>query len=451
MRGNTSERIGTTGTRTVVCVLAAIMLAAAAAVIIISEHGDANDEVLGAAGDYNAGDIEAVNDIIDNNGLSWTPAVPADGSYVPSGWTGVTWSGSDGDTDRRMIKLNLSPMGLHGILDVSGMTELTELICSYDDLSGIDLTGAAKLTRLYCNGNVITELDLTDCISLTELNCSDNRLTELDLTGPNNLTMMYCSSNELTELDLTGMSALMLAGCAGNAISKLTLSGCASLTSLDCQGNRLTELDLSGCPALRILFCQNNELAELDVTCLAGLTQFYCQNNELTGLDVTGITGLIKMNCSGNHLAGTEDVKGFTGGWDGTNFRFEPQNTLPLSFVHDAAFDIPASTVGTPIDDIDVSGGVSGGKRPYAFAAVGLPNGVTISEAGVISGTPSSKSYAGTATVVVIDANGEKRSITISYGKMTKPDSGSDMIFIEVLLLLMVVLILYVLLGRKSI
>ena len=39
---------------------------------------------------YNPGDIAVINAIIDNNGLNWTKANPADGSYVPADWTGVT-------------------------------------------------------------------------------------------------------------------------------------------------------------------------------------------------------------------------------------------------------------------------------------------------------------------------------------------------------------------------
>jgi len=57
-------------------------------------------------GTYNPGDIAVINNIIANNGLNWTPA-PTDGSSVPADWgggiwSGPTWSGAEGDVNRRV-------------------------------------------------------------------------------------------------------------------------------------------------------------------------------------------------------------------------------------------------------------------------------------------------------------------------------------------------------------
>ncbi|NMA94379.1 MAG: hypothetical protein GX975_06940, partial [Clostridiales bacterium] len=86
-----------------------------------------------------------------------------------------------------------------------------------------------------------------------------------------------------------------------------------------------------------------------------------------------------------------------------------------------SAYDIPAWTQGTAIKGIDVSGGASGGTKPYTFSASGLPAGISISSAGVISGTPTAAGAAGTATITVTDSAGTSRSITISYGKIADP------------------------------
>jgi hypothetical protein len=78
--------------------------------------------------------------------------------------------------------------------------------------------------------------------------------------------------------------------------------------------------------------------------------------------------------------------------------------------------------VGTAISDISVMFGVSGGSSPYTFAASGLPAGITISAAGVISGTPATAASAGTATITVTDAASPTpatASITIAYGAIT--------------------------------
>jgi ribulose-5-phosphate 4-epimerase/fuculose-1-phosphate aldolase len=74
-----------------------------------------------------------------------------------------------------------------------------------------------------------------------------------------------------------------------------------------------------------------------------------------------------------------------------------------LTFTDDASYDIPALTVGMPITPVNVSGAVSGGTKPYTFMSNGLPDGISISTAGVISGTPTTAA-AGTATVIVTDA-----------------------------------------------
>jgi len=94
-----------------------------------------------------------------------------------------------------------------------------------------------------------------------------------------------------------------------------------------------------------------------------------------------------------------------------------------LTFTDSSAYDIPASTVGTAITDIDVSGGVSGGIPSYTFSATGLPAGISISAAGIISGTPTTSGAAGTVVITVTDSatpTPGKESITINYGAITE-------------------------------
>jgi len=109
----------------------------------------------------------------------------------------------------------------------------------------------------------------------------------------------------------------------------------------------------------------------------------------------------------------------FTACGGGNNGSDAQQPQSQLVFNDSASYDIPASTVGTAITPINVSGGASGGTPPYAFSAAGLPLGITISTAGVISGTPTFEMAAGTATVTVTDNTRATRSITINYGAVT--------------------------------
>ena len=89
---------------------------------------------------------------------------------------------------------------------------------------------------------------------------------------------------------------------------------------------------------------------------------------------------------------------------------------VPLSFIHNTAFDIPASFIGMDITSINVAFGVSGGTTPYTFSASGLPAGISITTTGIIYGAPTTEGAAGTATITATDSLGSSKSITIAVG-----------------------------------
>lgn len=89
--------------------------------------------------------------------------------------------------------------------------------------------------------------------------------------------------------------------------------------------------------------------------------------------------------------------------------------TLPLTFKDSIDYDIYYTEVGTAIDKIDVSGGVSGGHpydnstspyiHGYKFSAQGLPEGISIDEyTGIISGIPVKAQDPGTAIIRAEDS-----------------------------------------------
>ena len=94
-------------------------------------------------------------------------------------------------------------------------------------------------------------------------------------------------------------------------------------------------------------------------------------------------------------------------------------NTQALAITNTGAYDIPATVLGQPIPSVNVSGAVSGGVPPYTFQASGLPAGVYLSRAGVISGTPTALTAAHTVTVTVIDSAGASASMKIAMGAIT--------------------------------
>lgn len=94
----------------------------------------------------------------------------------------------------------------------------------------------------------------------------------------------------------------------------------------------------------------------------------------------------------------------------------------PLVFIDSSSYDLPKMSIDRPIKSKNVSGGVSGGLKPYTFTATGLPAGLTISSGGVISGTPTAMRAPGTATIKVADSSvpQKQQTITINFGEVTE-------------------------------
>lgn len=115
------------------------------------------------------------------------------------------------------------------------------------------------------------------------------------------------------------------------------------------------------------------------------------------------------------------------GGW-AIAYKDRLTTIKPLAFTDNASYDIPISSEGISIAKVNVkvgvNGDVNGGTRPYIFTATGLPAGITITSAGVISGKPTAAGAAGTATITVTDSASPvaTQRITINYGEII----GSD-------------------------
>lgn len=113
------------------------------------------------------------------------------------------------------------------------------------------ISASPNLTQLVCSGNQLTELDVSGLPDLTALDCSGNRLTSLDLSVQSGLQSLDCSSNQLASLDLSANDALASVSCDGNApLASLTLPKGDALTTLHATGCGLASVDLSGLPGL---------------------------------------------------------------------------------------------------------------------------------------------------------------------------------------------------------
>ena len=135
---------------------------------------------------YDSDDLAIIHGMIENNGLLATP-------NYPDQWAENIWW--DNSSPKRITMLNL--VGLHGSLDVSSLTELISLRCSYGTLTGLNVSGLTKLKSLNCNYNNLTELNTSGLSELISLDCSDNYITSLDVSDNTKLEILHGIYNDM--------------------------------------------------------------------------------------------------------------------------------------------------------------------------------------------------------------------------------------------------------------
>ena len=293
-------------------------------------------------GTYNSGDIAVINDIIANNGLNWTTADPADGSYVPEDWGyelpvmayKVLWS--EDDFDKRIIGLSFESDDMFGDLDLRDLTELTDLVCSGSQLTSLDVSGLINLESIDCSSNQLTSLNVSGLINLGYLNCSGNLLTSLDVSGLVSLYALSVTHNMMrSEDDVTGLQDIMhddliflfwpqsLPGVynAGDiaVINNVIANNGLNWTPADpADGSYVPEDWVYEPPfmAFKVLWSANDfdrritglsfessdMFGALDLRGLTELTYLVCSGSLITSLDLDGLTKLEFLDCSGNML-----------------------------------------------------------------------------------------------------------------------------------------------------
>ena len=226
----------------------------------------------------------------------------------PGNWDGVIWND---ENPKRVVQLDISSKSLTGAMDVSSLISLTDLQCSYNQLTSIDVSTLTNLISLNCNINQLTALDVSELTGLNSLCCNSNGLTNLNVSTLLNLNGLYCANNQLTSLDVSTLVNLTGLYCSDNQLTNLNVSALINLNWMDCSNNQLTSLDVSALTNLTQLYCSENQLTGLDVSELTNLNYFYCYSNQLTDLNVSALVNLVKLYCSINPL-GELDVSALT-------------------------------------------------------------------------------------------------------------------------------------------
>jgi hypothetical protein len=147
---------------------------------------------------YNTGDIAVVNAMLTSNPswaglLGWTRA-NSNGNSDPK-WGGVFWSSSA--SDKRIRFIHIANKNLEGTLNVSGLTSLVWVDCSFNNLVSLNASGCAALEWLWCHNNRLTSLNVSGSPALAAIDCYSNKLTSLSVAGLNELVFLDCSYNEM--------------------------------------------------------------------------------------------------------------------------------------------------------------------------------------------------------------------------------------------------------------
>ncbi|MBR5701238.1 MAG: leucine-rich repeat domain-containing protein [Oscillospiraceae bacterium] len=204
-------------------------------------------------------------------------------------------------------------------LDLSDNPALETLFACNNKLTELDVSGNTALKKLDCSGNDISSLDLSKNTALQTLRCSSNNaLTSLDVSGHSqltNLVLFYdtalktltCSNCALTNLYIENCTVLEHLDCHENSLPSLDVSTCTALKYLYCACNHLSSLDLSNNTALRELDCELNELTALDVSKNTALEMMTCIESGITALDVSACPNLADAVLNGDTYVETVD------------------------------------------------------------------------------------------------------------------------------------------------
>jgi len=203
---------------------------------------------------FYAGDVDVINAIIRNNGLSATLVDNgASVTTLPNDWNFITWSDS---SPRRVYS-----MRLNGCPAESG--------ARYRYLRGhFDVSGLTQLTSLTVRCNQITSINVSGNYHLVFLDVQESQLTNLDVSNNHKLSILLTGGNQLAQLNILNNPAL---------------------EQVDARRNSLTYIDISNNPNLRILIIYRNRLAMLDISNNPILEQLLIfENNMTTSEDIVG-------------------------------------------------------------------------------------------------------------------------------------------------------------------
>ena len=364
-------------------------------------------------------------------------------------------------------------------LDVSSNTALTRLDCSSNKLTDLDVSSNTKLESLKFDDNYLSEIDLSGSTTLTTLSSSYNQFASLDLSECTALDYLYCDfpitagSNSTWEFDFTAFKEAY--GIDGEFDSShgadVYYYGKYHLTDYTIDQS-------SGKYILRFLRLAEGTLENVHFRCRLKNSNRYISISLVPSVDSSSLTAPLITTSS--LPAASLDKDGYYQEYDGSLSAYGSQpmvwkivdGFLPvgLTMYDDGEIDgypraagsstftvrarnkagsstrtftivVPYTTQGESpfITAASLTAGTSGipygfqltadGTAPITWIADDFPDGLSLSSAGYISGTPSESGTFSLSVTASNDYGTDSRTMSLTAAEPpsgTKPSITTD-------------------------
>ena len=196
------------------------------------------------------------------------------------------------------------------IITVSGGANWHMLSCKNCGITDIDLSQAKDLQSLYCQHNQLDSLNVSGMTQLTDLDCSQNNISKFIVTPGKaikedlaSLEHFNLSNNKMTGKYNYKLPNLKHLNIANNEFSGLYLFE-EKPNEVICNNNKLSNyLNLNSLKHLNVLVCSDNNINSLIISNNAeDMTQLYCSNNQISAIDLGQADGLLALVCDHNKV-----------------------------------------------------------------------------------------------------------------------------------------------------
>ncbi|MEM6719923.1 MAG: matrixin family metalloprotease [Bacteroidota bacterium] len=238
---------------------------------------------------------------------------------------------------------------------INTITSLTASNRSISDLTGIE--DFIALEVLNVNTNNISSIDVSMLTQLTELQIGYNNLTSIDISNNTLLETLNVRNNSLTSLDVSNNTALQSLTFHANNITSIDISNLTALRTFNAINNGLTGLDVSNNPVLEVIRAGSNAVGDLDFTNNPLLRFISMPNANIQSMDLrngnnTAITVFELLGNGSLRCISVDDAAYSTTNWTSIppNTNFSETDYCDYTAIPDIDFETELDILG--LDDI---------------------------------------------------------------------------------------------------